>query len=157
MFNILYYLIFVFNSCFISDYRVRIALFLVPIYSIIFFNICAFFLVIKVVIFQRQKRHAKKSKERQHATTHLKTLASIISIMVVYGFSWFSGLIIVDKAQEYTQWPFLILNVFQGVLIFLLIGVFNTYKEWKSLVGVKKKVLKTVSTSNADSIKKHYF
>ena len=39
-----------------------------------------------------------------------------------------------QAAVVYFQWPFLILNVLQGVLIFLLI---DTYKEWMALLSFK--------------------
>ena len=130
-----------------SDIRVHIPLFLFPIYSIIFFNLIAFVLIVRVLILQKIRR-AKKSKNEADVSANLKTVASISSIMIVYGIFWLLGVLNVSDAAVYFMWPFLVLNVFQGVLIFVFIGVFNTYKEWINLVAKRKRVLKTTSTSN---------
>ena len=127
-----------------SDIRTHIPLFLIPIYSVIIFNIVAFALVIKVFISQRKKRKSQKDM-----SSHMKTVASIFSVMIVYGIFWMTGVLNVRQAAVYFQWPFLILNVLQGVLIFILIGFFNTYKEWMALLSVRmKKEIKTGSFQN---------
>jgi len=126
-----------------SNIETHVPLFLIPIYAIITFNGIAFVLVIRVLIKQKNKR---KSRCESDISSHIKTMASIVSIMVVYGIFWLTGVLNVREAAIYFQWPFLILNVFQGVLIFLLIGIFNTYKEWIALFSARmKKEIKTAS------------
>lgn len=53
-----------------------------------------------------------------------------------------------SKAATYFQWPFIILNVSQGVIIFVLLGIVNSHAEWKNLFLWKKKKLTKSGCSN---------
>ena len=128
----------------------HIPLFLAPLYCIIFFNIIAFVMVIRVLILQKRKR-ARKSKKEANLSSHLRTIASIFSIMIVYGIFWLTGVFSVAEAAVFFMWPFLLLNVSQGIIIFLLIGIFNTYNEWRSILcKAKKKEAKTSSAISSN-------
>lgn len=130
-----------------SNLRIQIPLFLVPLYSIVIFNTVAFILVVRVLIIQRNKR-AKKSPKRE---PYCRVITGITSVMIVYGIFWGTGIVNIGEASIYFQWPFLFLNSLQGVLIFLLIGVYNTNKEWRRFLHSKKK--REIETASSTTTK----
>lgn len=130
-----------FCSCFTSDPKVHVPLFLIPLYAIIFFNIVAFVLVIRVLVvqsMQKQKRTQGPNRESD-VKAGIRVAISMVSVTMLFGLFWLLGVFSVSKAAAYFEWPFIVLNTSQGIIIFLFLGVLNSHKEWKSLFVRKKK------------------
>ena len=101
-------------SCFISDPIVFFVTFLAPIFLAIIFNIVIFILVARVLVV-----HAKKKK--MSTTSTIKTMISIVGIMVMFGLTWLFGALTVREASTAFQYLFVIFNGFQGFFFFVFI------------------------------------
>ena len=101
-------------SCFISDPIVFFVTFLAPIFLAIIFNIVIFILVARVLVV-----HAKKKK--MSTTSTIKTMISIVGIMVMFGLTWLFGALTVREASTVFQYLFVIFNGFQGFFFFVFI------------------------------------
>lgn len=125
-----------------SDIRFQYGLFLAPILAVIVFNTIVLVLVTRVLI-----KHKKKKKDDGST---LKTLISIVSIMVMYGLSWSFAIFSVSDAAVVFQWLFLVFNTLQGFCLFLIHCVISKdgREEWKNLLGFKKSKPKSKNTSS---------
>ncbi|ORU94621.1 MAG: hypothetical protein A6F71_09410 [Cycloclasticus sp. symbiont of Poecilosclerida sp. M] len=131
-----------------SDIRFQYGLFLAPILAVIVFNTIVLVLVARVLI-----KHNKKKKKKDSGNT-LKTLISIVSVMVMYGLSWSFAIFSVSDAAPVFQWLFLVFNTLQGFCLFLIHCVISKdgREEWMNLLGLKKsKPKKSASSSYAPS------
>ena len=127
-----------------SDYRVHIALFLIPMYAIIIFNIVAFIMVTRVLITQaiQKKKRTLNAERKDDIEAVLRVMLGIFSIVILFGLFWLLGVLSVSDAAVYFQWPFIILNSSQGIILFILIGCWNARKEWKEFFLRPAKVIK---------------
>lgn len=136
-------------SCFISDNRVRYGIFLAPLLAVIIFNLVIFVLVARVLV-KHSKRSIDRAKDDKNikkvASGTLKTLISIVSVMLMFGLSWLFGALSISQAAIVFQWLFIIFNTTQGFWLFVFFCVIGSdaREEWKKLLscyrykGVKK-------------------
>ena len=119
-----------------SDIRFQYGLFLAPILAVIVFNIIVLVLVTRVLI-----NHKKKIKDTGGT---LKTLISVVSIMVMFGLSWSFAIFSVNNAAPVFQWLFLVFNTLQGFCFFLVHCIISKdgREEWENLLGCKKRKTK---------------
>ena len=86
--------------------------FLAPIFALILFNIVIFILSVRVLV-----THTIKKKKSAKAT--IKTMISIVGIMVMFGLTWLFGALTVREASTAFQYLFVIFNGFQGFFFFI--------------------------------------
>ena len=102
------------------------------------------------VLINHSKRKAGKEKDHlqnKKANNTLKTLISVISVMLMFGLSWIFGALSVSGAAHVFQWLFVISVTSQGFLLFVFFCVIgkDSREEWKKLLtcyryqGVKKR------------------
>lgn len=103
---------FFLHSCFINDPIVFFVTFLAPIFALILFNIVIFILSVRVLV-----THTMKKKKSAKAT--IKTMISIVGIMVMFGLTWLFGALTVREASTAFQYLFVIFNGFQGFFFFI--------------------------------------
>ena len=100
------------HSCFISDTTVFFVTFLAPIFALILFNVVMFILAVRVLVI-----HSMKKKISVKST--IKTMISIVGIMVMFGLTWLFGALTVREASTAFQYLFVIFNGFQGFFFFI--------------------------------------
>ena len=129
-------LLLFFHSCFIRDNRIRYGIFLVPLFSIIAFNVVIFVMVARVLIIHSMKKAAKVKDDQGKTANTVKILISIISVMVIFGLSWLFGALSVDKAAIVFQWFFVLFSTSQGFLLFIFFCIISNdaRQEWKKLL-----------------------
>ena len=101
------------HSCFISDTIVFFVTFLAPIFALLLFNVVMFILAVRVLVI-----HSMKKKKSVKST--IKTMISIVGIMVMFGLTWLFGALTVREASTAFQYLFVIFNGFQGFFFFIL-------------------------------------
>lgn len=99
------------------------------------FNAIVLVIVTRIIIKHKKKKKGDGNNEM------IKTLVSIVSIMVMYGLSWVFGVFSIAQATVVVQWLFLIFNTTQGFCLFLFFCVIGEdgRNEWRTLLGCKKK------------------
>ena len=118
-----------------------------PIFLVFAFNFVIFLLGVRVVVTQsRKKKISVKSA--------IKTMITIVGLMVIFGLTWLFGALTVRGASIVAQYLFVIFNGFQGFFFFVsicLIGKdgrkFCTYLLTMSLRSKNKKS-STLGTNN---------
>lgn len=100
------------HSCFISDTIVFFVTFLAPIFALLLFNVVMFILAVRVLVI-----HSMKKKTSVKST--IKTMISIVGIMVMFGLTWLFGALTVREASTAFQYLFVIFNGFQGFFFFI--------------------------------------
>ena len=130
---------FLFFSCFLSDNRIRYGIFLAPLFSVILFNSVVFVMVTRVLLKHSKKKimDAKDEKnKKKFISSTLKTLLSIVSVMVMYGLSWLFGAFSIDRAAVVFQWLFVIFSTSQGLTLFIFFCIIgqDAREEWKKLL-----------------------
>ncbi len=139
--NTIILLLFLFHycySCFINDVRVHYGLFLIPLFILLIFNTVSFFLVIRVIL-----KHRKINQEKNPSRLQLiKTVIIIFCLMSIFGVFWLLGAASVKQAAVFFNWPFILLNTSQGILLFVFIVVINGREEWKNLLTCNRYVRK---------------
>ena len=103
---------FFLHSCFISDTIVFFVTFLAPIFALLLFNVVMFILAVRVLVI-----HSMKKKKSVKST--IKTMISIVGIMVMFGLTWLFGALTVREASTAFQYLFVIFNGFQGFFFFI--------------------------------------
>lgn len=121
-------------SCFIHDIRVHYGLFLVPLFVIIIFNTISFVLVIRVIM-KHRKTHQKKKSDRSQ---YIKTIVIVFCLMSMFGLFWILGAASVQQASIFFEWPFIVLNTSQGILLFIFVALINAREEWSSLLTCRR-------------------
>ena len=124
-------------SCFINDNRILYGLFLAPLFAVLLFNTVVFVMVAVVLIKHTRKKLAKDNKKRKEVFQGtLKAIISIISVMVMFGLSWFFGALSISDAAIVFQWLFVIFNTSQGFILFLFSCVIgkDARDEWIGLL-----------------------
>ena len=117
------------------------------------------FIVIARVLIKHSKKKLenmkgdKEKEQRKRAKGISKTLFSIISVMTMFGLSWFFGAFSIGAAAEVFQWFFVIFNTTQGFMLFIFFCVIGSdaREEWKNLLTCnryrqKKRLTGQVST-----------
>jgi len=151
-----YFIMFYHFSCFFDHIGVWFGVFLGPIFAIILFNIVVFVLVV-LVLLKHSRRKIIHSSEKKKYTGTVKTLISIVSIMLMFGLSWLFGAFTISGASIVFSWLFVIFNSLQGFFLFLFFCVIgkDARDEWKSLFtcgqSKKKKVRSTIMRGNVRS------
>ena len=100
------------------------------------------FIVIARVLIKHSKKkleNMKGDKEREQkkrAQGIMKALISIISVMLMFGLSWFFGAFTVGELAPVFGWLFIIFNTTQGFMLFIFFCVIGTdaREEWKNLL-----------------------
>ena len=102
------------HSCFISDPIVFFVTLFGPIFLVFTFNVIIFVLGVRVVVTQsRKKKISVKSV--------IKTMITIVALMVIFGLTWLFGALTVREASTVAQYLFVIFNGFQGFFFFVFI------------------------------------
>ncbi len=130
---------------------------MVPLFSVIIFNTVVFFLVARVLLKHSKRKivAAKEKSQSKVASSTIKTLISIVSVMLMFGMSWLFGALSVDQAAPVFQWFFVIFSTSQGFLLFIFFCVIgkDAREEWKKLLSCyrykgSRTGMPTPSTSN---------
>ena len=111
-------------SCFISDIGVFFGTFLVPIMLIMIVNLVMFALAIRVIVTHNRKKFIQ-GNERSLTKQTVKTIISIIGIIVIFGLTWLFGALTISGASRVFQYLFVITNGFQGFYFFLFICIIS--------------------------------
>lgn len=138
-----------FFSCFISDDRVRYGIFLAPLFAVLIFNLIIFIIVTKVLITHKRKQMERTKEDNKKVVIGtVKTMISIVSIMVIFGLSWIFGALSISEAAVVFQWFFVILSTTQGFVIFIFFCVVakDARKEWKKLLRCYRHRVQTTSS-----------
>ena len=87
---------------------------------------------------KRGIQRAKDDKDaKKVAKATLKTLLSLVSVMLMFGLSWLFGALSVSQAAIVFQWLFVIFNTTQGFWLFVFFCVIgnDAREEWKKLLS----------------------
>lgn len=99
------------------------------------------FVLVGRVLLKHSKRSIDRAKEdkdtKKVVTGTLKTLISIVSVMLMFGLSWLFGALSVSQAAIVFQWLFVIFNTSQGFWLFVFFCVIgnDAREEWKKLLS----------------------
>ena len=117
------------------------------------------FVVIARVLIKHSKKKLqnmkgdKEKEQKNRAKGISKTLFSIVSVMTMFGLSWFFGAFSIGGGALVFQWLFVIFNTTQGFMLFIFFCVIGSdaREEWKNLLTCnryrqKKKLTGQVST-----------
>ena len=96
-------------------------------------------MVTRVLIKHSKKKivDAKEDKDRKKLiSSTLKTLLSVVSVMLMFGLTWVFGALNISKAALVFRWLFVIFATSQGFLLFIFFCVIgeNARQEWKKLL-----------------------
>ena len=126
-------------------------LFLGPVLALVLFNAVVFVFVIRVLI-KHSVRKLEDVDRKKKAIGTIKTLVSIVSIMLMFGLQWLFGAFTIAEASEAFQWLFVIFSSLQGFFLFLFFCLLSqdAREEWLNLfsLGVRKKKKRGAFTSN---------
>ncbi len=132
-------------SCFIRDIRLLYGIFLAPIVFVLLFNTLMFIIITRVLIKHSKKKlvnlkNEKDKEQKKRAKGIFKTLLSIVSVMIMFGLSWFFGALSIGEGAIVFQWLFVIFNTTQGFMLFLFFCVIGSdvRDEWKNLLTCNK-------------------
>lgn len=122
---------------------------------------------------KHSKRNIKRAKDENNkkklVSSTVKTLVSIVSVMLMFGLSWLFGALSIAEAAIVFQWLFVIFSTSQGFLLFLFFCVIgkDARDEWKKLLscyrykGLEKKKGTALSSTNkvpkSDNTKETYY
>ncbi len=127
-------------SCFLRDNRIRGGIFLAPLFSIIVFNAIVCVMVVRVLLKHSKKKivDAKNEKDRKKLISNtLKTMLSVVSVMLMFGLSWLFGALSISVAAGVVQYFFVIFSTTQGLMLFIFFCVIgqDAREEWKKLLS----------------------
>ena len=132
--------------------------FMAPIFAVLLLNCVLYVIVIGVLVKHAHATLARR-KENIDAKTTLRLMASIGSIMCLFGLTWLFGALTlsIPHIHKTAQILFTIFNSFQGVFLFLFFCVLNldARESWKELLSCgryKSQVLRPhIRSSNSGS------
>lgn len=112
-----------FSSCFISDLRVLVGTFIVPIILVVVFNVMNISLTFRYI-----SKRKKVSKTFRKNWTFMKnwTVKHAIGVpwlVVLFGLSWLFGLLAIREASTAFKCLFVVFNAFQGFNFILFICI----------------------------------
>ena len=105
-------------SCFISDVRVLIGAFLVPIVAVMFFNLAMSVAAIRIILKQNKKKYIQGGGKHLKVLV-LKSIIGITWLIVLFGLGWLFGLLTIREASTAFKYLFVIFNGFQGLYFFI--------------------------------------
>jgi len=128
--------------------------FLAPIFTVIVFSVVIFILVTRVLVI-----HARKKNKSIKST--MKTMISIMGIMVMFGLTWLFGALTVREASTAFQYLFVIFNGFQGFFFFVFICLLGKdgREFWIDVITccrIKRHTKSSTSYSRASQYKSQY-
>ena len=85
-------------------------------------NLVMFVLAIRLIVTHNRKK-AIEGHERPVMKFTIKTIISIIWLIVIFGLTWLFGALTITGASEVFQYLFIITNGFQGFYLFLFICI----------------------------------
>lgn len=80
----------------------------------------------------------KNPEKRTNGKTVIKKIVVIFCLMSMFGIFWLLGAASTDEAAIFFEWPFIILNFGQGILLFVYIVVISARDEWRNLLTCSK-------------------
>ena len=117
-----------------------------------------FIIIGRVLIIHSKKKldnlkNERDREQKKRAQGILKALISIVSIMIMFGLSWFFGALSIGDGTIVFQWLFVIFNTTQGFMLFLFFCVIGDEArgEWKNLLTCNKYRQKISLTSGPSS------
>ena len=145
--------IFFLHSCFISDPIVFFVTLFGPIFVVFAFNFVIFILGVRVLVTQsRKKKISVKSA--------IKTMISIVGLMVIFGLTWLFGALTVREASTAFQYLFVIFNGFQGFFFFVVICLIGKdgREFWSYVItnSLRRKSKKSFTSSTSNPREKAY-
>ena len=96
------------------------------------------FVLVARVLVKHSKRNIQRAKDdKKVMKATLKTLVSLVSVMLMFGLSWLFGALSVSQAAIVFQWLFVIFNTTQGFWLFVFFCVIgnDAREEWKKLLS----------------------
>lgn len=99
------------------------------------------FILVTRVLIKHSKRTASRAKgdkdTKKVVIGTVKTLISIISVMLMFGLSWLFGALSIAEAAIVFQWLFVIFSTTQGFMLFIFFCVIgnDAREEWKKLLS----------------------
>ena len=144
---------FFLHSCFISDPIVFFVTLFGPIIVVFAFNFVIFILGVRVLVTQsRKKKISVKST--------IKTMISIVGLMVIFGLTWLFGALTVREASTAFQYLFVIFNGFQGFFFFVAICLIGKdgREFWSYVItnSLRRKSKKSFTSSTSNPREKAY-
>ena len=112
-----------------------------PLVSILVFNFIVFILVGRVLVKKSHGNMNRTTKEgkgsKKVAGKTLKTLLSLVSVMLMFGLSWLFGALSISGAAHVFQWLFIFCATTQGFWLFVFFCVIgkDAREEWKRLLS----------------------
>ena len=144
---------FFLHSCFISDPIVFFVTLFGPIFVVFAFNFIIFVLGVRVLVTQSRK---KKSSVK----SAIKTMISIVGLMVIFGLTWLFGALTVREASTAFQYLFVIFNGFQGFFFFVVICLIGKdgREFWSYVItnSLRRKSKKSFTSSTSNPREKAY-
>ena len=108
----------IFSSCFISDVRLLIGVFLVPIVAVLFFNLAMSAAAIRIIFKQNIKKYIQGG-EKNIKNLVFKSIISITWLIILFGLGWIFGVLTIQEASTAFKYLFVIFNGFQGLYFFV--------------------------------------
>lgn len=111
-----------------------------------------FALVIRVLVKHSYRKLSEVEKQKKVIGT-VKTLISIVSIMLMFGLQWLFGAFTISGASEAFQWLFVIFSTLQGFFLFLFFCVLSqdAREEWLNLFSFGRRKKKKRGAFNTNS------
>lgn len=109
---------------------------MVPLFTVIIFNVIVFILVARVIIKQAKRSISRAKEKKKNLNVTVKTLITIVSVMLMFGFSWLFGALSIADAALVFQFLFVIFATSQGFCLFVFFCVIgkDAREEWKRLL-----------------------
>ena len=149
-----------FSSCFISDLRVLVGTFVVPIILVVVFNIMNILLTIRYISRRKKVAVSKLMKD----WTFMKNLTfrraiSVPWLVILFGLCWLFGLLAIREASTVFKCLFVIFNAFQGFYFFLLICILydDARYFWARILPCRRYKQKSYTVRNVTSLQSPIF
>ena len=103
----------------------------------VLFNLVVFVIILRILI-RHSYRKFKKTKQDRRLKGVLKTLMSLFSITVMFGFQWLFGALTIADASLVFQWLFVIFSTLQGFFLFFFFVILrpDARDEWMQIMTV---------------------
>lgn len=72
--------------------------------------------------------------QKEVASAMLKRFVVIFCLMCMFGLFWLLGAASVYQAAVFFEWPFIVLSVAQGTILFVYIVLIDARKEWQNIL-----------------------
>ena len=104
------------------------------------FNLVVFVIILRILI-RHSYQKFKKTKQDRRVKGVLKTLMSLFSITVMFGFQWLFGALTIADASLAFRWLFVIFSTLQGFFLFFFFVILrpDARDEWMQVMNLGRK------------------